>query len=64
MTMIMIVIIIMTIITIIITVKPMEYKEKGDLIILIVRTRQHNTNSTMLQTAISIKENYREEADK
>ena len=42
----------------------MEYKEKGDLIILIVRTRQHNTNSTMLQTAISIKENYREEADK
>jgi hypothetical protein len=42
----------------------MEHEDKGDLIILIVRRHQHNTNSTMLQTAISIKENYREEADK
>jgi hypothetical protein len=53
----------MIIITIIITIKPMEYKEKG-LIILTVRKHQHNTNSTMLQTAVSIKENCREEADK
>jgi len=41
-----------------------EYEDKGDLIILIVRTHQHNTNSTMLQKAINTKENYREEADK
>jgi hypothetical protein len=52
------------IIKIIITIKPMEYDDKGDLIILIVRTHQHNINSIMLQTAISIKENYREETDK
>ena len=57
-------IMIVIIIIIIITIKPMEYEEKGDLIMLIVRTHQHNANSTMLQTAISIKENYREEADK
>jgi hypothetical protein len=42
----------------------MEYvDDKGDLVILIVRMHQHNTNSPMLQTAISLKENYRE-ADK
>jgi hypothetical protein len=57
--------IIMIMIMIIITIKPIEYEDdKEDLIILIVRTHQRNTNSTMLQTAISIKENYREEAGK
>jgi len=42
----------------------MEYEEKGDLIILIVRMHQHSANSTIPQIDIHIKENYREEADK
>jgi hypothetical protein len=51
----------MMIITIIQPIVYVDYK--GDLLILIVRMHQHNTNSTILQAAISLKENYRE-ADK
>ena len=49
---------------IIIIIKPMDNEEKGDLMILTVRTYQHSTNSTILQIAVNIKENYTEEADK
>jgi len=56
--------IIMTMMIIIIIIKPMDNEEKGDLMILTVRTYQHSTNSTILQIAVNIKENYTEEADK